>query len=179
MIATFNPIMDPDTGDRLVQFPLDDGTECPVEPVLTDVAIGEDGALYVSELTGTTAENIGGSPSQQGLAGIWHIEPGASGVICPSANCTKVVTGLNSVIDLEFGPDGYLYLVEFDTNGWFASAVSDNFGLGNVKKCDVSAGACEIVEDGLVLPGAITFDNWDNLWLVDNVFAPIIRQVIW
>ncbi|MFO7845744.1 MAG: ScyD/ScyE family protein [Balneolaceae bacterium] len=177
VIATFDPIADPDTGDRLVQFQLGDGTECPVEPVPTDVVVGDDGAYYVSELTGTTAENLAGSASTEGLASIWRIEPGASEITCPSANCTKAVTGLNSVIDMEFGPDGYLYVVEFDTNGFFAAVVLSDLGFGTVKKCDVSTGNCEVLEDNLVLPGAITFDKWDNLWLVDNVFAPTIRQV--
>ena len=179
VIATFDPIVDPTTGDRLVQFPLEDGTECPVEPVPTSIAIGADGAYYVSELTGTTAENLDGAASPEGLASIWRIEPGTSDIICPSANCTKSVTGLNSVIDIEFGPDGYLYVVEFDKNGFFPVVVFDDLGLGTIKKCDVSANSCEIVEDNLVLPGAITFDKWDHLWLVDNVFAPTVRQVNW
>jgi hypothetical protein len=176
VIATFDPIVDPASGERLVQFPLEDGTECPVEPVPTAIAIGVDGALYVSELTGTTAENLGGEPSPEGIASIWRIEPGSSDITCPSANCTKAVTGLNSVIDIEFGPDGYLYVVEFDKNGFFPVVVFEDLGLGTVKKCDVSANSCVIVEDNLVMPGAITFDKWDNLWLVDNVFAPMIRQ---
>lgn len=177
VIATFDPIVDPDTEERLVQFPLEDGTECPVEPVPTTIEIGDDGSYYVSELTGTTAENLAGSPSPEGLASIWRIEPGSSDISCPSAKCTKAVTGLNSVIDMEFGPDGYLYVVEFDKNGFFPVVVFEDLGLGTIKKCDVSTGSCEVVENNLVLPGAITFDKWDNLWLVDNVFAPTIRQV--
>jgi hypothetical protein len=179
VIATFDPVVDPESGERLVQFPLDEDTDCPVEPVPTGIATGDDGAYYVSELTGTTAENLVGAASPEGLASIWRIEPGASDIICPSENCTKAVTGLNSVIDIEFGPDGYLYVVEFDKNGFFPVVVFGDLGLGTVKKCDVSANSCEIVEDNLVLPGAITFDKWDNLWLVDNVFAPTVRSIDW
>lgn len=179
VIATFDPVVEPITGELLVQFQLDDDTDCPVEPVPTAVEIGEDDAYYVSELTGTTAENLGGAASPEGLASIWRIEPGSSDITCPSANCTKAVTGLNSVIDMEFGPDGYLYVVEFDKKGFFSAVVFEDLGFGTVKKCDVSTGICEIVEDNLVLPGAITFDKWDNLWLVDNVFAPTVRQVDW
>jgi len=177
IVATFDPINDPDTGIPLVQFPLEDGTECPVEPVPTSVAVGDDGAYYVGELTGTTAENLAGSASPEGLASVWRIESGSRDITCPSDNCTKAVTGLNSVIDLEFGPDGYLYVVEFDKNGFFPAVVFNDLGFGTIKKCDVSADSCEIVEGGLVLPGAITFDKWDNLWLVDNVFDPTIRRV--
>jgi len=87
------------------------------------------------------------------------------------------------VIDAEFGPDGYLYVVEYEQNGFLAT-VAPAFGIplagGTVKKCDVNTDSCEIIEGGdgsLFLPGAITFDKWDNLWLLDNVFAPIVRQI--
>jgi hypothetical protein len=29
VIATFDPVVDPESGERLVQFPLDDDTNCP------------------------------------------------------------------------------------------------------------------------------------------------------
>ena len=186
VVATFPPVVDPATGDRLVQFPLDEETDCPVEPVPTAVAVGPDGAYYVGELTGTAADNLAGQPTPNGLASVWRIEPGSRDVICPSASCAKVITGLNSVIDVEFGPGGYLYVVEYERNGFLATVAPD-FGIplvgGTVKKCDVNDGTCKIIEGeeegALMLPGAITFDKWDNLWLLDNVFAPTVRQVDW
>ena len=193
VVAYFPPVVDPNTGDELVQFPLDVDTNCPVEPVPTAVAVGNDGAYYVSELTGTTAENLGGEASPEGLASIWRVEPGSRNVDCPSEACTKVLTGLNSVIDIEFGPDGYLYVVEYEKNGFFATVVFDTEGNpvippvgGAVKKCDITNDTCD--EDniiyggensGLMMPGAITFDKWDNLWLLDNVFAPTVRTIDW
>lgn len=37
---------------------------------------------------------------------------------CPSSACTVVLSGLTSVIDIEFGPAGFLYVLEYDENGW-------------------------------------------------------------
>lgn len=185
IVATFDPVVDPDTQERLVQFPLDENTNCPVEPVPTAVAIGSDGAYYVSQLTGTVGENFLGEPTPPGLASVWRIEPDAHNVRCPSDDCTKVVTGLNSVVDLEFGPDGQLYVVEYEENGFLAT-VAPGLGIplagGSVKRCNLAANSCEIIEGGdgtLFLPGAITFDKYDNLWLLDNVFAPTVRRIDW
>lgn len=185
VVATFSPIVSPESGEPMVQFPLDEETNCPVEPVPTAVAIGPDGAYYMGELVGSTAENFGGQATPDGIASIWRIEPGSRNVICPSDDCTKAVTGLNSIIDIEFGPDDRLYVVEIERNG-FLAAVAPDLGIpmagGTVKKCNIATDSCEIIEGAngdLLLPGAITFDYWDNLWLLDNVFAPTVRTIEW
>lgn len=186
VVATFDPVVDPATGEPLVQFlldPEDPQTACPVEPVPSSVAVGADGAYYVGELTGATGENFGGEPTPEGIASVWRIEAGSHDVSCPSSECVKAVTGLNSVIDLEFGPDGHLYVVEYEQNGFLAT-VAPALGIplagGTVKKCDVATGSCEIVVgeggDALLL-GAIAFDKWDDLWLLENVFDPTVRRV--
>lgn len=185
IVATFDPVVDPDTGEPLVQFPLNEDTDCPVEPVPTSVAVGSDGAYYVSELNGAVGDNFIGEPTPPGLASVWRIEPDVPNARCPSDDCTKVVTGLNAVIDAEFGPDGQLYVVEFEENG-FLAAVAPDLEIpmvgGSVKRCDVAENSCEIIAGGdgsLTLPGAITFDKDDNLWLLDNVFAPTVRRIDW
>lgn len=183
VVATFYPVVDPATDDPLVQFPLDEDTDCPVEPVPSSIAVGPDGAYYVGELTGATAENFAGEATPNGLASVWRVEAGSRDVACPSDKCVKAITGLNSVIDVEFGPDGHLYVVEYEQNGFLATVAPD-FGIplagGTVKKCDVADGSCEVVvgEGGdAFLLGAIAFDKWDNLWLLENVFAPTVRRI--
>jgi hypothetical protein len=89
-----------------------------------------------------------------------------------------VVDGLTSVIDLAFGPDGYLYVVEYDANGWLAATALGNAAGGTIRRCDVSTGECEIVESGILFPSAITFDKRGVLWLLENnLIAPMVRRV--
>ena len=85
---------------------------------------------------------------------------------------------MTSVIDIEFGPDGLLYVVEYDANDWFSATSLGNAAGGTIKACDVTTGNCSIVEDGLTLPGEITFDKWDNLLLLENNLGnPTVRMV--
>ncbi|HSM35028.1 MAG TPA: ScyD/ScyE family protein [Longimicrobiales bacterium] len=168
LVAVLTPPVD-GNDDYRVLFPLDDTTDCYVQPVATSVAIDADGAIYVGELTG--------APSVPEWSRVWRVEPGARGVVCPSADCTEVLSGLTSVIDLEFGPDGHLYVVEFDENGWLA-AILGNPGGGTINRCDVVAGTCEVVEGGLSVPGAIAFDKRGDMWVLESgTFAPTVRRV--
>jgi hypothetical protein len=168
LAAVFTPPVD-ESGDYRVLFTLGDGTDCYVQPVPTAVAIGPDGASYVGELTG--------APAVPGWSRIWRIEPGARNVTCPSAACAEVISGLTSVIDLTFGPDGRLYVVEYDANGWLAVFLGNPVG-GTVKRCDVASGWCTTVVSGLTLPGAITFDKWGDAWLLENnIVAPTVYRL--
>lgn len=171
-VAVFTPPVD-DEGDWLVLSPLDSDTDCYVQPVPTSVAVGEDGASYVGELTGLTPDPA----AAPGLSRVWRIEPDARNVVCPSEACEVVVDGLTSVIDVAFGPDGRLYVVEYDANGWLA-ALSGNPAGGVIKACDVDTGTCTTIEDGLSLPGAITFDTSGDPWVVENnITTPTVRQL--
>ena len=67
-----------------------------IEPVPTSVARGPDGALYVGQLTGF--------PFVAGLANIYRVVPGQA----PVVHCG----GFKAIMDLTFGPDGSLYVVE-------------------------------------------------------------------
>lgn len=74
-----------------------------VEAVPTAVARGPDGALYVGQLTGF--------PFLQGLANIYRVLPGHA----PIVHCG----GFKAIMDLAFGADGSLYVVENATGGLF------------------------------------------------------------
>ena len=73
----------------------------PLQAVPTSVVAGPDGALYVGELTGF--------PFPPGLARIWRIRPGHAPTVYAS--------GFTNVIDIAFGPDGKLYVLEISKNG--------------------------------------------------------------
>jgi DNA-binding beta-propeller fold protein YncE len=72
-----------------------------VDSVPTAVAVGPDGAYYVGELTGF--------PFIPGFANIYRIVPGESP--------TVVRSGFTMVIDIAFGPDGSLYVLEHSAGG--------------------------------------------------------------
>jgi len=173
-----------DPSDWLVQFPLDADTDCYVQPVPTSVAVGPDGAYYVGELTGVTLEELTGGTTT-GLSRVWRIASGSRNVVCPSAECEQVLSGFTSIIDVAFGPDGRLYVVEYDENGWWGATVVGAPAGGTISACDVDGGSCEIVAANLGLPSAITFDTWGDLWVLENNIglpfvgtgAPTVRRL--
>lgn len=157
--------------------PEDDPTEgnCYVQPVPNSVAVGEDGYMYVGELTGVGA---------LGVSRVWRIEPGTTGAVCPSEDCEMAFNGFTSIIDMGFGPDGYLYVVEYDEAGWLTSLGVGTPEGGTVNRCDVEAGTCEVAEiggeslEGLPFPTALTFDRWGGAWLLENnLAAPTVRKL--
>jgi hypothetical protein len=144
--------------------------QIPAQPVATSIAIGPDGAYYAGELTGF--------PSPPGISRIWRIEPGARHAVCPGPECTQVVGGLTSIMDLAFGPDGTLYVAELDADGWLAVEVLSGGGPlapvagGTVKACDVGTGACSVVASGLSLSAAVTVDKRGTVWVAENSGIP-------
>jgi hypothetical protein len=72
-----------------------------VQSVPTDVVVGPDGALYMSELTG--------APFVKGVSKIYRIVPGHKPRVYAS--------GLTNVTSLAFGPDGTLYAVQISNRG--------------------------------------------------------------
>jgi len=135
----------------------------PAQPVATSVALGPDGYAYVGELTGF--------PGTPGISRVWRVSPDARNVLCPSADCTQVLGGLTSIVDMEFGPDGRLYAMELDALGWFAIEIAGGaVAGGQVKACDVDAGTCEVVAGGLSLPLALAFDAEGMPWVSEHAF---------
>lgn len=171
-VAVLTPPADENGDYRFLKTAEEDPEiDCYVQPVATSVDVGPDGAYYVGELTG--------APSVAGWSRVWRIEAGARHTICPSDECTMVVDGMTSIIDLAFGPDDMLYVVEYDENGWLAVVTGAPLGGGTVNRCDVlGSGECEVIAEGLSLPSAITFDKWGSLWLLEsNIIAPMVRRL--
>lgn len=142
----------------------------PAQPVATSIAVGPDGAYYAGELTGF--------PGTPGASRIWRIAAGSRHVLCPSQACTMVASGLTSVMDLDFGPDGMLYAAEFDAAGWFHVEVAAGSGPlapvagGVIQACDVSTGACAPLATGLGLATALTAGLDGRVWAAENSGIP-------
>jgi hypothetical protein len=137
--------------DWVASFPTQGG----IQPVPTSVVIGPDGAYYVGELTG--------APFPTGISRVWRIAPGTRHAACgTSPACSVVVSGLTAVIDLQFGPDGALYVAQLDDAGVGAFEEMQGVG-GSVHRCDVSTGACTVVADGIPILTAIAFRGTE-LW---------------
>ena len=131
--------------DWVASFPTQGG----IQPVPTSVVVGPDGAYYVGELTG--------APFPTGLSRIWRIAPGTRHAACgTSPACSVVVSGLTAIIDLQFGPDGRLYVAQIDDAGVGALEGGGGSG-GSVHACNVTTGACSTVVSGIPILTAIAF----------------------
>jgi hypothetical protein len=167
LVAVFTPPVDEQGNYLFLKTALSDETvDCYVQPVPTSVAIGPNGDYFVGELTGSVPESMG---FPIGLSRVWKIKSGSEGVACPSSDCTLVKDGLTSIMDLEFGPDGMLYVVQNSLSSWVSAFVPSVPNTGNVLRCDPNSGNCDSdpVASGDLL-SAITFDKWGDLWLLEN-----------
>jgi hypothetical protein len=104
-----------------------------IESVPTSMAIGPDGALYVSELTGV--------PFLTGFARIFRVNLDGS--------TSVVATGLTAVVDLAFGPDGQLYALQHAACGPFFACP------GNIVRVGATAPHA-VIAGGFIRPGGMT-----------------------
>ncbi len=141
------------------------GTPTPAESVPTAVAIGPDGAWYVSELKGF--------PFVKGTSRIWRIEPGTKNATCDPLSpdtgpCTTFATGFTSVIDLAFGRDGTMYVLEIAKEGLLAAELTgDPFGA----LWAVSGGTkTELAPGTLLVPGGVAVGHNGTLSVTTGTF---------
>jgi hypothetical protein len=149
----------------------------PAEPVSTSVAVGPDGAYYVGELKGF--------PFPTGVSKIWRIEPGARHAQCGmSDQCRVVADGFTSIVDLNFGDDGKLYVTEIDEASAAAVELAVFAGVpgllqgGTVNACDPTSWNCWEVATDLTTPTASEMDGQGNLFVVDNALVlPVVMKI--
>ncbi len=127
---------------------LADGTT--TDAVATNLAVGPDGAIYVSTLSGF--------PFEVGLATVWRWD---------GVQATPYVTGLTTAVDLDFASDGSLYVVEMrGVNGR---------GPGRVLRI-APDGTRRVVVDGLDFPTGITVTD-DAFFVTNHGTSPGIGEV--
>jgi hypothetical protein len=104
----------------------------PTDAVPTSVTIGPDGAYYLAQLTGV--------PFTAGVANVYRVLAGQAP--------TVAYTSFTTIIDLAFGPDGSLYVLEHSTGPVF-------FALpGRLLKIAPDGTRTTLV-DGLTRPGSV------------------------
>jgi len=131
-------------------FACDLPDQIPAEAVTTSVAVGPDGAYYLSELKGF--------PAPIGESKVWRIEPGTRHAHCGSSPaCSVVADGFTSIVDINFGPDGTLHVVELDEASWLAVELggADAVG-GTIDACTWGSFTCTEEATGLPIPIAVT-----------------------
>jgi hypothetical protein len=147
----------------------------PAQPVATSIAIGPDGAYYMGELKGF--------PAPVGKSRIWRIKPTARHARCgTSPDCTVVADGFTSIIDLTFGWDGTLHVVELDEASWFAVEVTHTPTTGTVNACrwrfSTRSFKCKPEAEGLLMPMAATVDFRGRVNVVTKALIPGEAEVI-
>lgn len=151
------------------------GTPVPAESVPTAIAVGPDGAWYVSELKGF--------PFTKGTSRIWRIEPGSVGVTCDpeqpqSGACRTVGTGFSSVIDLTFGADGTMYVLEIAKEGLVDVILRGGPPIGALWAVR-NGSKTEIAPGSLLFPGGVAVGSDGSLYVTTGaVFGPDAGAVV-
>jgi hypothetical protein len=119
-------------------------------------------------------------PAPRNRSRIWRVEPGVRHVNCAtSPACSIVANGFTSIVDLTFGPDGTLYVVEFDEASWAAIEFRVGSLGGTVNACDSNTWACSPVATGLTMPVGVAVDRHaGEVYVTINTLIPGGARVI-
>jgi hypothetical protein len=128
--------------DRIVDF---GGQQVPMNAVPTTVVKGPGGDLYVGELTGF--------PFPIGGARVYRVERGEEPEI--------YADGFTNIIDIAFGRDKSLYVLEIAHNSLLADEPE-----GAVIKVD-RKGNREVLVDGLFFPGGLVLGKRDEMYVTN------------
>ena len=136
LVATFRP-------EAIVPPPAPPAAQT-AEAVPTEVAMGPDGALYVSLLTG--------APFANGIAKVYRVVPGETP--------TAFQSNFRTIIDIEFGPDGSLYVLEH-------SATAPGFGAPGKITRITPDNVRHVINTGTTLmrPTAIAVDDTGAIYV--------------
>jgi len=128
----------------------------PSQAVPTSVAIGQDGAYYVGQLTGF--------PFTPGAAKVYRVDPQTRAV-------TTYASGLTNIVDIAFGPDGSLYVLEITRDGLLEAEVCGNPPKGRLLQ--VQRGhEKEIHVPGLLAPGGVVVAEDGTIYLTNKSIMP-------
>lgn len=120
------------------------GNLIPMQAVPTTVAAGPDGALYVGQLTGF--------PFPAGGASVFRIAPGGQ----PE----EYATGFTNIIDIAFGRDGSLYVLQISANGLLTGNPA-----GKLTRVARNGTRTEIAAGALIAPGGLAIARDGSIYV--------------
>jgi hypothetical protein len=127
------------------------GETIPMQAVPTGVVKGPDGALYMSQLTGF--------PFPFGGASVFRVDP-------KTGDYEPYATGFTNIIDLDFGRDGTLYVLEIDSDSLLPPVgPSDDGGLWTVPAGGGMPAKVAMDAGTLINPGGIDVDKKGTLFV--------------
>lgn len=138
------------------------GALIPMDAVPTTVAVGPDGAYYVGQLTGF--------PFPINDANVYRV-PADGG------NPEIYEGGFTAIIDIAFGPDGSLYVLEIAKNSALAGFVFGDW-TGALIHVAADGTRTEIAEGELTAPGGIAIGKDGALYVTNNSIYSGTGQVL-
>ncbi len=136
---------------RFVPSPFNPNDLFPMDAVPTAVDRGPDGAWYVSQLTGF--------PFPVGEANIYRVAPGQTPTVW--------ATGFTNIIDIIFGPDGSLYVLEIATNSLLSGDPT-----GALIRIYPDGSREVIASEGLIMPGGVVIGTDGALYVTNCSACP-------
>ena len=152
--------------DRMVEAPpfleLPPGTLIPMDAVPTTVALGPGAYYYVGQLTGF--------PFPAGGANIYRV---------PSQGGTPEVyaEGFTAIIDVAFGVDGSLYVLEIAKNGLLDAFIFNDW-TGALIRVAPDGTRTAIAEGSLFAPGGVAIGPDGALYVTNNSIFSGTGQVL-
>ena len=152
--------------DRMVLAPpflgLPPGTEIPMDAVPTSVAVGPDGSYYVGQLTGF--------PFPAGGANVYRV---------PAQGGTPEVYagGFTAIVDVAFGPDGSLYVLEIAKNGLLDAFIAGDWA-GALIRVAPDGARTELSAGALFAPGGVAVRSDGALYVTNNSIFSGAGQVL-
>ncbi len=149
-LAVFPVVMEPAPMDPTASpDPNAEPPMVPMDPVPTTVAVGDDGAYYVGQLTGF--------PFPPGGASVFRVVPGEEP--------TVYADGFTNVMGVDFGLDGTLYVLEMAHDG-LLNAGEGGPPMGALWSVPAGGGDAELlVSEGLPMPGGLAVADDGTIYI--------------